>query len=1275
MSWMYGLSLLASSGINAWSASENRKSSESISRLNRDSSEEIARLSRKHSAELQYNQLKFSVLQQRENQEFQRELAELNHERAKEIEAFRAKVSHAINQKNLDFQKWRFEQEKKIQYDILQLQQDFQRELSRLQHQNAVELMRERVRSDKSPIHNQAFDLLENSFAHPLMPLQVLISPPQLNYDPKTGKPYLSGFEDTLAEEIHQFLSQGHALNQEWPVQFLNGNWISNSQGGNAALLSLHSQLKSIHVLVLDTKIPLDKLNFSVGYWFSGDTTFTRRPILSGQSFPDLLYESAKKRALEWEKKREKIKASGKDEAYIKALGKVDEENLQIYFQELAGIAELKQTGVTDLLIRKEYKITEEDYKTFYQYLAVWHCLAIGLYADILFLGNSWENIPLLPSLIPYLLEKYRDNPLLTSEFWQEAISSIVKVYGEFYNSLRSDFAHWATEIRMELALSLANLPSEYQCLALEQGNQAFSDWLRANDAPSDKVFDLDNDADCQLLKRIIYQEDKPFLESLKLLLEKIRGAEGIDEIKTNVIGSFLVGWEFLICPDSTYNLSMIEAEKLPAIVETNPEKSDIISQASISCQTTTRKNPMSNQTSSVNFEATEVRLWFADQLDQIRQTLVTSEKQAAEASGKLALSALIDNLRREVDKLKNAKFRFLIIGDFNRGKSSILNVLFGQELLPMGVTPTTSIPTFIQYGEQAKVIVYKKDGTQESMGLKEYQQKYTFNSKQVKDKIKNIFKTVENWLNSLEKAEIYYPIELLSRGVEFIDTAGLNSSEAEDRKTLSYIPECHAILFVLSAHQQLTAKEQAYLNTHIKDKVGSVFFLINQWELVPESDKEEIHEAFVERLSDCLTAKEEEIEQMWEDTIFDVYARTALERLKEKNSLDGTGFMQFSARLDHFLIHERLIAELLPSLQTATSVTNRVTEVVEERLLVLNETVKSLEEKIRKVNPHIKSMKTIAKGLRKGATNTKNACIAQVGGEYQSYFSQILSKIENDFTMPPVAGLGENQKENYTKQLEKKFQEYQQEKLDGWKKISAGIVANNYLELTELFSEENKEYDRERQEIKEILEGKDLNIQNQSQLSTYQTGSTPESSLKAIDGNATKKMILAGSAATVGTITAGVGVATAANVYLGTHILLAAGLAVTPIGAALLAVSVVGGGLATWWGRRSEIDKFQKGMQKQLAQEFQKLLEPEQISGIKEAIGNLFVGFESYADQLKDDVESLESSLNNLLESKRSKEVDAQAEAKRLEALKADISAQWETINVKYKEIATAKK
>jgi formylglycine-generating enzyme required for sulfatase activity len=82
--------------------------------------------------------------------------------------------------------------------------------------------------------------------------------------------------------------------------------------------------------------------------------------------------------------------------------------------------------------------------------------------------------------------------------------------------------------------------------LALEQGNKAFSDWLRANDAPSDKVFDLDNDADCQLLKRIIYQEDKPFLESLKLLLEKVKDADGVDGSQSAGINSLLAGWQLL---------------------------------------------------------------------------------------------------------------------------------------------------------------------------------------------------------------------------------------------------------------------------------------------------------------------------------------------------------------------------------------------------------------------------------------------------------------------------------------------------------------------------------------------------------------------------------------------------------------------------------------------------------------------------------------------------------------------------------------------------------
>jgi hypothetical protein len=59
----------------------------------------------------------------------------------------------------------------------------------------------------------------------------------------------------------------------------------------------------------------------------------------------------------------------------------------------------------------------------------------------------------------------------------------------------------------MKLALSLASLPNEYKYLALEQCQQAITDWLVANNVPSDKVFDMDNDEDCQVLKGIFIKK------------------------------------------------------------------------------------------------------------------------------------------------------------------------------------------------------------------------------------------------------------------------------------------------------------------------------------------------------------------------------------------------------------------------------------------------------------------------------------------------------------------------------------------------------------------------------------------------------------------------------------------------------------------------------------------------------------------------------------------------------------------------------------------------
>ena len=696
-------------------------------------------------------------------------------------------------------------------------------------------------------------------------------------------------------------------------------------------------------------------------------------------------------------------------------------------------------------------------------------------------------------------------------------------------------------------------------------------------------------------------------------------------------------------------------------------------------CKITQNEEKIMQDKSGISLDATNIRRWFANRLEEMSQTLVQAEEQGKQkgASGELSLERFIKNLNDEIIKLHDAKFRFLVIGDFNRGKSTILNVLFGQEnLLPVGVTACTAIPTFVKYGEQQKVLVHLKNGTVEELSLEEYKKKYTLNSKEVKNKIKQFFNSVGEWLNPLDYADFYYPVELLSHGVEFIDTAGLNHTLEEDEKTFAYINNCHAIIFVLSAEQQLTQKEKDYLITHIQQKVNTVFYLINKWEIIEdEEEKESIHEVFVEGFSESLKKDENEIRSMWGHRIFDIYARNALAKLKNKEPLSDTGFLEFIEKLNDFLTNERLVNELFPSVQIAAGATQSVIKIISDRLLVLNDDLESLEEKIKKVTPHIELMKIIVELLEKEIKDKKESCSEKIVISYKNYFLSRLSNFDTEFEMPQVSSLKEKDKEEYTSELSKKFSEYQHQKLQEWNKLTEADVIKIHNELKNLLDGKIQKYNEERENIRNILEKDGKNIQNQTQLPTYnESGEAADFASSSSNANAIGKIAL-GGAAGVSTFAAGVGVATAANVYLGSHLLIAAGLMLTPLGWGLLGASAIVGTALSLWGRSSEIEKFKQEMKKQLKESLKKAAEDENnLSKIKNHIEGLFAGFERITKELRDDVYSLEESFDNLLESKRQNTTNYQIEKNRLNTLSEEVLKQWEKVDKEYQIISNPK-
>lgn len=719
----------------------------------------------------------------------------------------------------------------------------------------------------------------------------------------------------------------------------------------------------------------------------------------------------------------------------------------------------------------------------------------------------------------------------------------------------------------------------------------------------------------------------------------------------------------------------------------------------------------MNNPTSEFQLKSVEIRALLADKLIEMAQIISVAEQQAKnkEASGALDILNLVNDLKTDASGLRENKFRFLVVGDFNRGKSTILNVILGQSVLPMGGTPTTAIPTFVKYGTKKEAIVYKKaigsqKRTSEPLSFEDYKKRYTLNSKDVKNSIKKKLNTavekykdgLAKWLKRLDYAEIYCPIEILQKGVEFIDSAGLNHTEEENIKTLSYISQCHVIIFVLGADYQFTKEEKGYLETLLgkKEEIEKnenserktsrstnnsenssprpIFYLINKWETVPEEEREDVQDHFIGEFSELFNLTENQADAMWGNSIFNVYAKTAIDKLEAGLSIEDTGLDAFQKRLDYFLTNERLKTELLKAVQTSESVKEAVDQQVQIRLRNLKSPVDVLEEKIEKVSPHIEDLKKIPRELEKKTIEKRDACTGILGSEYQKYFRALVDNFERDFEIPSVAGLRENQREEYTRDLQNRLSRYREAKLSAWQLLTRDKLQSFQATLREAFDEGLVDYVTGREKIREELISEDFSIENKTTTSPYKSKSLDQSSLETSDASATGKMVLGAAGGTLGTFAAGVTGATVANVA-GAHVVLGtvgAGLALTPVGWALIGASaVVGGGLA-WWQRRKEVQKFQSEMSEKVKNEFSKLLEPRQVENFEEKIKETFVSFENLAKKMNEDVLSLEGSLHNLLKSKKDQTINIEKEEERLNSFVERISIISASINKEYQKV-----
>ena len=251
----------------------------------------------------------------------------------------------------------------------------------------------------------------------------------------------------------------------------------------------------------------------------------------------------------------------------------------------------------------------------------------------------------------------------------------------------------------------------------------------------------------------------------------------------------------------------------------------------------------------------------------------------------------------REAREQLSGLFLLVIAGEFNSGKSSFINALLGERVLPEGVTPTTDRINLLRHGP----------------AVSEQQ--------------------LESFL--LERT---HPAELL-REITVVDTPGTNAIiRRHEELTRDFVPRSDLVLFVTSADRPFTESERTFLE-QIREWGKKIVFVINKIDILTEAPE---REQVITYVADNATALLGETPK-----IFPVSARLAMEgRAKGVGEIwERSGFDAVEEYLLHTLDQEeRVRLKLLNPLNVGLRLAGRYKEAAFERLKLLAQDVEALQ-------------------------------------------------------------------------------------------------------------------------------------------------------------------------------------------------------------------------------------------------------------------------------------------------------------------------------------------
>ncbi len=229
--------------------------------------------------------------------------------------------------------------------------------------------------------------------------------------------------------------------------------------------------------------------------------------------------------------------------------------------------------------------------------------------------------------------------------------------------------------------------------------------------------------------------------------------------------------------------------------------------------------------------------------------------------------------IQQQIHNVQNGEFSIVLVGEFSAGKSTFLNALMGEKILPSYSDETTATVNLLQHKSKAEHgesgCVYYHDGTTKEIqnaDLETISRYVTTRSDS------------EKVAQDIKHLTLYLDSKFLENNVTLVDSPGLNGVADGHREiTMEQIEKSSASIFLFNAQQPGKRSDFDFLSD-LRKRVNSIIFVLNKIDNIKQHEGETV-ESVIEKL------KENYKNFYNETTIPEIWPISAYSALDARNS------------------------------------------------------------------------------------------------------------------------------------------------------------------------------------------------------------------------------------------------------------------------------------------------------------------------------------------------------------------------------------------------------